>query len=188
MFTDPKVNSLGLNSLSFPMNRFSSKHIRGTLQIGSRRTMDDGWWNPLSNPFRWVRDQQEDRLWKWPCQRRATAARGWRLCASLFWCYAPPGKILDGVSHSLLQGSSQPRDWIHVSCITGRLFIIWAIRKVQVFIDVAISLSSLNCLASETVTYSIWLLIIELGMCHRMDTWSYSSFSTYKMVVFRNPR
>ena len=43
-------------SLSFLMNRFSSKHTRGTLQIGSRRTMDDGWWNPLSNPFRWVRD------------------------------------------------------------------------------------------------------------------------------------
>ena len=57
------------SSQSFLMNRFSSKHTRGTLQIGSRRTMDDGWWNPLSNPFRWVRDQQGNRPWRWQSEK-----------------------------------------------------------------------------------------------------------------------
>ena len=32
-------------------------------------------------------------------------------------------------SHSLIQGSSQSRDWTQVSCITGRFFTVWAIRE-----------------------------------------------------------
>ena len=34
-------------------------------------------------------------------------------------------------SHSLLQGSSQPRDWTLVSHIAGRFFIIWATREAK---------------------------------------------------------
>ena len=33
--------------------------------------------------------------------------------------------------HFLLQGIFWPRDWTWVSCIVGRLFIIWAIREVH---------------------------------------------------------
>ena len=32
-------------------------------------------------------------------------------------------------SHSLLQGTSRPRDWTWVSCIAGRFFTIWSTRE-----------------------------------------------------------
>ena len=42
-----------------------------------------------------------------------------------------PGKNTGVGSHSLLQESSQPRDWTWVSCIADRCFTIWAIRAGQ---------------------------------------------------------
>ena len=33
--------------------------------------------------------------------------------------------------HSLLQGSSQPQDWIQVSCTAGKFFTLWATREAQ---------------------------------------------------------
>ena len=51
---------------------------------------------------------------------------------------SPPGssvhgilqaRILEWVAISFSRGSSQPRDWTPVSCIAGRLFIIWATKK-----------------------------------------------------------
>ena len=45
--------------------------------------------------------------------------------------YSPwnsPGQNTGVGSCSLLQGSSQPRDWTQVSCIAGRFFTNWAIR------------------------------------------------------------
>ena len=41
-------------------------------------------------------------------------------------------RILKWVAISSLRGSSQPRDWTHVSCVSciaGRLFILWAIEE-----------------------------------------------------------
>ena len=35
-------------------------------------------------------------------------------------------------SHSLLQVSSQPRDWTLVFCVTGRFFTIWATREAHI--------------------------------------------------------
>ena len=37
-------------------------------------------------------------------------------------------RILEWVAISFSRGSSQPRDWTQVSCITGRCFTIWATR------------------------------------------------------------
>ena len=48
---------------------------------------------------------------------------------------SPPGSSVHGIPHARIlewvaipfpRGSSQPRDWIHVSCIAGRFFTIWA--------------------------------------------------------------
>ena len=44
-----------------------------------------------------------------------------------------PGKNTGVVSHSLLQGSTWPRDWTPVSCTAGRLFIIWVTREALPF-------------------------------------------------------
>ena len=38
-------------------------------------------------------------------------------------------RILKWVAISFSRGSSQPRDWIQVSCIVGRRFTIWATRE-----------------------------------------------------------
>ena len=45
------------------------------------------------------------------------------------WNY--PGQNTGVGNHSLLQESSQPRDWTQVSCIAGRFFTSWATRKAQ---------------------------------------------------------
>ena len=39
------------------------------------------------------------------------------------------GRILEWVATPFSRGSSQPRDRTWVSCISGRLFIIWAMRE-----------------------------------------------------------
>ena len=40
-----------------------------------------------------------------------------------------PGKNSEEVAISFCRQSSQPREWTRVSCITDRLFTIWAIRE-----------------------------------------------------------
>ena len=40
-------------------------------------------------------------------------------------------RILEWVAVPFSRGSSQPRDWTQVSCIVGRCFTTWAIRKAQ---------------------------------------------------------
>ena len=43
-------------------------------------------------------------------------------------------RILEWVATSFFRGSSQPKDWIQISHIEGRLFTIWAIREALWFI------------------------------------------------------
>jgi len=54
------------------------------------------------------------------------------------WTGAPLGshvhgilqaRILEWVAISFSRGSSQPKDWPHVSCLAGRFFTIWATRE-----------------------------------------------------------
>ena len=53
------------------------------------------------------------------------------------WLFATPwtrilqARILEWVAFSFSRGSSQPRDWIQVSHITGRFFTSWATREAQ---------------------------------------------------------
>ena len=59
----------------------------------------------------------------------------WDLC-NLKDC-SPPGSSFHGILHARIlkwvaipfcRGSSQPRDWTQVSCLTGRFFTIWATK------------------------------------------------------------
>ena len=45
-------------------------------------------------------------------------------------------RILEWVAISSSRGSSWPRDWTWLSCITSRFFIVWAIRASQVVLVV----------------------------------------------------
>ena len=40
-------------------------------------------------------------------------------------------RILEWVAFPFFRGSSQPRDWTHVSCIAGAFFTNWATREAQ---------------------------------------------------------
>ena len=51
----------------------------------------------------------------------------WKSCPTLPW--NSPGQNTGVGSLSLLQGSSQPRDWTQVSCIAGRRFTLWDTRE-----------------------------------------------------------
>ena len=39
------------------------------------------------------------------------------------------GRTLEWVAIPFSRGSSQPRDWIPISCIAGRFFTVWATRE-----------------------------------------------------------
>ena len=58
--------------------------------------------------------------------------------------YSPPrssvhgifqARILEWVALPFSRGSSQPRDWTWVFCISGELFTHWTIREAQNFVD-----------------------------------------------------
>ena len=57
--------------------------------------------------------------WTWACQTP--------LVCGIF-----QARILEWVAIPFSRGYSQPRDWTWVSCIAGRLFIVWVTRKAQV--------------------------------------------------------
>ena len=44
-------------------------------------------------------------------------------------CILHHARILEWVAISFWRGSSWPRDWTRVSCITGRFFTVWATRE-----------------------------------------------------------
>ena len=50
-------------------------------------------------------------------------------------------RILECVAYPFSRGSSQPRNWIRISCIVGRFFTNWAMR--EVFTKLAAFLPSL---------------------------------------------
>ena len=54
-------------------------------------------------------------------------------CRSILYCLSHQGspRILEWVAHPFSRGSSWPRNWTGVSCISGRFFTSWATREVQ---------------------------------------------------------
>ena len=95
----------------------------------------------------------------------AAAAKLLQSCPTL--CHpidgSPPGssvhgilqsRILDWVAISFSRGTSQPRDWTLVSCLTGRFFTIWATGKCN-FCQVRV----LSFYVGKTVTFSLALAL-----------------------------
>ena len=54
-------------------------------------------------------------------------------CRRILYCLSHQGspRILEWVAHPFSRGSSWPRNWTGVSCISGRFFTSWATREVQ---------------------------------------------------------
>ena len=90
-----------------------------------------------------------------PCQRPPTP---WRITFThviVLCLWNSPGKNTWMGSHSLLQGSSWPRDWTRVSCIAGRFFTVWATREAHWFVKQSV----LDSLAPPSVC------LICFGFC-----------------------
>ena len=58
-----------------------------------------------------------------PCDPMGCSPLGSSVCGIF------QARILEWVAISFSRGSSWPRDWTQVSCIAGRLFIVWATRE-----------------------------------------------------------
>ena len=58
-------------------------------------------------------------------------------------------RILEWVAYPFSRGSSWPRNWTGVSCISGRFFVSWAIREMQ-------NREQKDRVTMETKTYSWW--------------------------------
>ena len=59
-------------------------------------------------------------------------------------------RILERVAISFSRGSSGPRDWTYVSCITSRFFTNWATRE------------AVSPRVNPNVNYGLWVIM----MCH----------------------
>ena len=57
---------------------------------------------------------------------------GLQQCSSILYhlCHQGSPRILEWIAYPFSRGSSQPRNQIGVSCITGRFFTSWALREV----------------------------------------------------------
>ena len=96
-----------------------------------------------------------------PCQRPPTP---WRITFThviVLCLWNSPGKNTWMGSHSLLQGSSWPRDWTRVSCIAGRFFTVWATREAQVTTSVSINSVHLVFVAVLTWHSEGWFDYLE---------------------------
>ena len=69
---------------------------------------------------KWSHSVVSDSLWPMNCSWPGFSVHG------IF-----QARILEWVAIFFSKGSSWPRDWTLVSCITGRLFTIWATRESQ---------------------------------------------------------
>ena len=97
-------------------------------------------------------------------------------------------RILEWVAYSFSRGSSQPRNWIRVSCIAGGFFTSWATREAPMFLYVYVNVkmvplflwgigtekelgrwSTLILYLFGFTTYIMHILILFLGK--RKDWW-----------------
>ena len=84
-------------------------------------------------------------------------------------------RILEWVVIPFSRGSSQPRDQTWVTCISGRFFTIWAIRKAKKKKKVPLSPHLRIGLSKKAqILYMLWicsLLSIQMGMLIIWLTW-----------------
>ena len=89
-------------------------------------------------------------MWKWK-----SLSHVW-LFATPWDIYSPwnsPGRSTGVGSHSLLQGSSQPRNRTGVSCTAGRLYTNWASRVVPMH---GLIMHSINAILQVLIVFCLW--------------------------------
>ena len=75
-------------------------------------------------------------------------------------------KILEWVAIPFSRGSSRPKDWTWVSCITDRFFTIWATRKSFSCVRLFVTPWTIACQAPLSMDFS------------RQECWSVKPFSS----------
>ena len=105
---------------------------------------------------------------------------------------SPPGsfvhwilqaRMLEWVAISFSRGSFLPRDWIQVSCIAGRFFIIWATKE-SLFVSIPPlcggegnhSLFQHSCLGNLTGGEAWWAEVYGIRVRHN---WAHTHFYMY---------
>ena len=90
------------------------------------RNLNKQWRSSIKTAGKWAADGS----------KKSEVAQSWPTLCDPVDC-SPPGFsihgifqawVLEWVAISFSRGSSWPRDWTRVSCITGRCFTIWATR------------------------------------------------------------
>ena len=75
-------------------------------------------WYSWDTNWKWNPSVMSDSLWPMDCRQPSSSIHG-----------ISQARILEWVAISFSRGSSWPRDRTQVSCITGRLFTVWATRE-----------------------------------------------------------
>ena len=92
----------------------------------------------FSNAWKWkVKVKSLNRVWlletPWTAAYKASPSMGFS--RQEYWSGVPLPSPMDYIVHGILQaipfsrGSSQPREWTQVSCMTDRFFTSWATRE-----------------------------------------------------------
>ena len=85
--------------------------------------------------------------WPWGCHLLLSSCLLTKLCSTLLepMDCSPPGpsahgisqaRILEWVTISFFRGSSQPRDWTHVSCIFRQILYLSATREADYWVNI----------------------------------------------------
>ena len=88
-------------------------------------------------------------------------------------------RILEWVALPFSMGSSQPRDWTQVSCITGGFFTSWTTREAQ-FLSYVVRKSKKNALRLDVCFLYVEVLeVVSLLFFGFIFAMSYSSIFTF---------
>ena len=125
---------------------------------------------------------------KWSESRSVASDSLWpyRLSLTRFLCpWNSPGKNTEVGYHSLLQGSSQPRDQAQVSWRAGRFFTIWATREAGTYTCISFLLDFLWSSAGQESTCSVGELglIPGLGRSLEKGKATYSSILAWRISM-----
>ena len=101
-------------------------------------------------------------------------------------------RILKWVAFPPSRGSSQPRDWTQVSCISGRFFTIWATREAPESLMEDFKKENAWPLFSSVQSLShVWLFATPQTAAHQVslsitNSWSLLKFMSIKSVMPSN--
>ena len=84
----------------------------------------------------WITVREVTKSWTWLSTHPKVKVAQSCLTLQTHGLYSPwdsQARILEWVAFPFSRGSSPPRDWTQVSCITGRFFTRWATKEGQAY-------------------------------------------------------